>query len=160
MLEALLNPDLGAAERLQALYAWVDSKCASVAEKAVCKPGCAHCCRGPLDITQAEAALIAEVIGSAFTGNTQAAASPFLTPCPLLDAESALCTAYEVRPLACRTRFAMDDSWLCAKGALHDTYNLALFIHNHGCELGDPAIDKAINSLYAGFRADVRFFFG
>lgn len=160
MLSDLLEGNLTESEQLRSLYAWIDERCASVTARAVCAPGCAHCCRGPVQISEAEACLIAEFSGRSFTSNAQSASSPFASLCPLLDAESKMCSVHEARPAACRTRFAFDDAALCAKSTFHQTYNLANFAEEHDAELGRAGARKAVRALNGGLRADVRFYFG
>ncbi len=159
MLSALLDGSLSESEQLRALHAWIDERCAEIAARAVCGLGCAHCCRGPVQISEAEACLIAEFSGRSFTSNAQAASSPFSSVCPLLDSESKMCAVHEVRPSACRTRFAFDDASLCAKSAFHQTYNLANFAEDHDAELSRAGLRKTVRALNGG-RADIRFFFG
>ncbi len=160
MLSALLDDGLSESDQLRVLNSWIDECCVNIAARAVCLTGCAHCCRGPLTISEAEACLIAEFSGRSFTANAAAAASPFSSFCPLLEPESKTCTVHEVRPAACRTRFAFDDPGLCAKGALHQTYNLACFAETHDEEIGRTGVGKVIRSLNGALRADIRYFFG
>ncbi len=159
MLSALLDGNLSESEQLRALFAWIDERCATITPPAVCTPGCAHCCRGAVQMSEAEACLIAEFSGRSFTSNAQAASSPFSSVCPLLDSESKMCAVHEVRPSACRTRFAFDDASLCAKSAFHQTYNLANFAEDHDAELSRAGLRKTVRALNGG-RADIRFFFG
>lgn len=160
MLSDLLEGNLTESEQLRSLYAWIDERCSAVTARAVCSPGCAHCCRGPVQISEAEASLISEFSGRSFTSNAQAASSPFASLCPLLDTESKLCSVHEVRPTACRTRFAFDDAGLCSNRAFHQTYNLANFAQDHDPEIGRAGVRQALRALIGGLRADVRFFFG
>lgn len=100
--------------RLKAIYGWVDAYIAAcVTPIAVCRPGCAHCCRLDVSVTLVEAMAIASHLGQT-AGLKQA---PDLgagrhTPCPLLGADQR-CSVYGVRPFNCRTFHAADSPDLC-----------------------------------------------
>jgi Fe-S-cluster containining protein len=159
VLQRILDSSLSEEERLRALFAWIDEQCAKLAAEAVCSPGCAYCCRGPVEISESEACLIAEFSGRDFTTNAQAASSPFSSMCPLLAPDTGTCSVHEVRPSVCRTRFAFDDPGLCAKGTIHQTYNLARFADEHDAELQRANAGPAVRSLNGPMRADIRYFF-
>lgn len=91
-----------------------------------CKAGCAHCCHSNVEVLPEEAERIARwLIARRTPEQLEAlkdlllAAAPFVAsgskarwdaqvPCALLDPETKTCTAYEVRPIACRAHRAFD----------------------------------------------------
>jgi Fe-S-cluster containining protein len=103
---------------------------------AACKPGCAHCCHIPVNITDVEAREIGRKIGRTPAGGVgirtvlelyklqvddaqsplpgaPSMDRPYSSPCPFLDGTT--CSIYDVRPLACRVHFNLDDDeLLCA----------------------------------------------
>lgn len=101
---------------IKRIYRFVDKLMEdNVYEFSACAKGCAHCCKVPVSVTNFEAAYIEWE-----TRKTQK--SPMKIPygpyekrvdvdyCPLLDQETATCTAYHARPLNCRS-FASMDHW-------------------------------------------------
>lgn len=102
---------------LEAASEWA----APVSRQAACRRGCAHCCHIPVVITLAEAEVLAKATGRTLTVpanarpihelDLQAKAGP-AGPCPFL--REGQCTAYEARPVVCRTHLNMDaDDLLC-----------------------------------------------
>lgn len=94
-----------------------------------CKPGCNHCCSRAISITIAEAVIIREyLIKKKKWSLVEKKASELeklslsLDPrtwftmnlkCPVLNSETGLCEAYEVRPAACSTHFAVSNASSC-----------------------------------------------
>ncbi len=85
---------------------------------SVCTKGCAHCCSVPVQVSLLEADYIAQKTSVKIHHVVK---DRYEMPksvdgyCPLLDQETALCSVYEYRPLACRL-FATMDSWkFCEK---------------------------------------------
>jgi hypothetical protein len=93
---------------------------------SACRRSCAHCCHIPVTISNVEATLIGHHMGlaptspvesvglDAFADLTDAVAAlqsfsadMALSPCPFL--REAVCSSYEVRPLACRLLLKLDD---------------------------------------------------
>jgi hypothetical protein len=74
-------------------------------ERVECRRGCAFCCHVDVDVTPLEAIRLAEHQRVAGHG-PPAAASARYAPCPLLS--DSACTAYGMRPFACRSLFSPD----------------------------------------------------
>jgi len=74
-------------------------------ETVQCRRGCAFCCHVAVDVTPLEAIRLAEHQRAAGLGPPAAAAARH-APCPLLADGS--CTAYAIRPFACRSLFSPD----------------------------------------------------
>ena len=74
-------------------------------ERVQCRRGCAFCCHVDVDVTPLEAIRLAEHQRAAGLGPPSVAAARY-APCPLL-ADGA-CTAYAMRPFACRSLFSPD----------------------------------------------------
>jgi Fe-S-cluster containining protein len=103
-----------------------------------CARGCASCCNFPVQVSLAEALLVASeltpdrleamrVHAEKVMCNAQRATdwNSYLTRhrtqvgfCPLLDLESGACTAYAVRPTRCRDTYSAFDAWFCGAGAV------------------------------------------
>lgn len=80
----------------------------------VCRKGCAHCCRVPVDVTALEANIIEQVHG--YTPAELRTWQPRPTRvdyCPFLNQKKGVCKIYDVRPLACRTFGAFDSPVSC-----------------------------------------------
>ncbi|RQH12700.1 YkgJ family cysteine cluster protein [Bradyrhizobium sp. RP6] len=104
-------------------YGQADSLNGDIASslQIACRQGCSFCCHQNVEVSIAEAILIAVEMG--LSGNKQGdildqcaeemanlddlARAKTGKPCPLLDATGS-CSIYEVRPLACRSYFAPD----------------------------------------------------
>ncbi len=110
---------------LEAASAWA----APIAKVSACRRGCAHCCYIPVVITSAEARLLSSHTGRPLRqvdgvrvntltttegearANMMAEGAEFVgKPCPFL--RGGECSVYDIRPLACRTHFNLDDDAL------------------------------------------------
>ncbi|WP_437964174.1 YkgJ family cysteine cluster protein [Sorangium sp. So ce260] len=100
----------------------------AVADAPACSPGCSWCCRGrAVEVLAPEAIAIAELLAEArsadelarlrvqLAGASQRARTLGVeqrwreqTPCFFLDAETAECSIYPVRPLVCRLHNSVD----------------------------------------------------
>lgn len=94
-----------------------------------CKPGCSHCCNRLIYITLAEAFVIQKYLKSQKKWNTVLERAVEMEPlsrkvdsitwfmmkqeCPVLNPETKMCEAYEVRPPACSTHFVSSDPSSC-----------------------------------------------
>lgn len=99
-------------------YELADRFMAELKDFSVCRKGCAHCCELPVGVTLFEAAYIEEKTGRKY--NRRASESFDIKPnkhnttvCPFLNKETALCSIYEYRPLACRMFATVDDYHFC-----------------------------------------------
>lgn len=102
-------------KRLQNFYLWVDAVMAEISSACVCERGCAHCCKQLVSVTplEIELAKLSPKFGKA---------SPFdpaTSYCPFLDRDTAQCSIYEFRPLACRAFLAFDDPKYCEANVEH-----------------------------------------
>lgn len=84
----------------------------------VCRKGCAHCCKLPVGMTIMEASYIESKTGRKYNrlAKEQLEILPNkhnTTVCPFLDKETATCSIYEYRPLACRMFATVDDYHFC-----------------------------------------------
>jgi Fe-S-cluster containining protein len=103
-----------------------------------CESGCAHCCYHPIHITALEGAVLYRqlVARGRWTPSFQEtirvhAARTYdlpyelwllsMMPCPLLDEKTAMCTAYDARPLVCRTTFSTGDPYNCHPHRITDS---------------------------------------
>lgn len=94
-----------------------------------CQPGCAWCCHHPVAISILEGILIyrhllkhgkwtlkmrerLKTVSDQQYGTTYQTWLLAMIPCPLLDADNR-CSAYQARPLICRTYFAKSDPHYC-----------------------------------------------
>lgn len=84
----------------------------------VCRKGCAHCCQLPVGMTFFEAEYIASRSGRKL--NRKAKQITDIKPnkhnttlCPFLDTDTATCSIYEYRPLACRMFATIDSHLFC-----------------------------------------------
>lgn len=95
--------------------------------KAACARGCAHCCSLRVEVTEAEASLIATAIPAGDPRRERIAARAAelahvsreerlrtRVPCALLGEDRA-CSVYDVRPLSCRAASSLDAD-ACARG--------------------------------------------
>lgn len=103
---------------------------------AACKPGCAHCCHIPVNITDVEAKEIGRRIGRTPADGSDMRTvlelyklqvddaqhplpgapsmdRPYSSPCPFLAGTT--CSIYDVRPMACRVHFNLDDDELLCR---------------------------------------------
>lgn len=105
--------------RAERLVDVVDKAAEKVAPSTICKRGCSHCCYQAVRLSQWEAERIGKAIGRepAAADNRGApigeASEHYAgTPCPMLkDGE---CSVYDVRPIACRSYFSLEnDASLC-----------------------------------------------
>lgn len=106
----------------QALLA-ADAGCREEMARAQCKIGCAYCCHVDVVATPLEAIRIATAMRRGQVPDRraaiEAAAQPApigvarKTPCPLL--ADNICSAYTIRPFACRSLFSLD-ARLCEQG--------------------------------------------
>lgn len=146
-------------QRLLAFYRWVDAIMHELRESAVCERGCAHCCKQPVSVTPLEIELA--------KFSPQFSQAPEFDPntgyCPFLDKQSAQCTIYQLRPLACRAFLTLDDPSYCKNGnAVHYTFTmdqlterLPDFFPNQDATLY-AYLAGEINKLFAGERSDFR----
>lgn len=146
-------------QRLLTFYKWVDAIMIELREAAVCEKGCAHCCRQPVSVTPLEIEL------AKFAPNFFRAAKfdPSTGYCPFLDQQSAQCTVYEFRPLACRAFLTLDDPSYCSNGnTVHHTFTMDQLVERLPDLLPneDESLYKQlaaeINKLFAGERTDFR----
>ena len=119
MEKVLRNRAQADSAKTRALYDAVAPLAHDLAQEAVCRKGCSHCCHIAVAINQAEADLIARKTGikaakpenRVLEGREKFAdAVPFgyEHPCPFLVDNQ--CSIYDVRPLACRAYFNLDTS--------------------------------------------------
>lgn len=114
----LLHTALRAGTATQRIY-WLqrtaDVLGQGYAPAAACKPGCSHCCKIPVKISQAEARQIGKAIGR--TPLPPAAHAPAPTPddwLPCTFLEMDLCSIHTHRPAVCRSHLNLDeDDLLC-----------------------------------------------
>jgi Fe-S-cluster containining protein len=103
-----------------------------------CARGCAGCCNFPVQVSLAEALLVASALTLEQLEAMRVHAQKVMRNarkatdwnsyfqrhrvevgfCPLLDLESGACTAYAVRPTRCRDTYSAFDAWFCGAGAL------------------------------------------
>jgi Fe-S-cluster containining protein len=103
-----------------------------------CTRGCANCCDFPVQVSLAEALLVAvslederlpmvERHARKVMRNAHASSdwNAYLSAhrervgrCPLLDRDSGACTVYAVRPTRCRDTYSVMDAWFCGAGAM------------------------------------------
>jgi Fe-S-cluster containining protein len=103
-----------------------------------CKAGCFHCCNLPIQVSLAEALLLASSLSDAQSNAMRARAFEVIENaksasswdkyfqshrervgfCPLLDANTGMCTAYAVRPGRCRDTLSAMSSRYCQVGTL------------------------------------------
>ena len=117
MQKVLANRQQTDSAKTRALYDAVAPLAHDLAQHAVCRKGCSHCCHIAVAINQAEADLIARRTGRTpakpanrmLEGREQFAhAIPlgYGDPCPFLVDNQ--CSIYDARPLACRMHFNLD----------------------------------------------------
>ncbi|MCY9861232.1 YkgJ family cysteine cluster protein [Vibrio coralliirubri] len=82
-----------------------------------CAKGCAYCCRLPVSTSALEAYYLYEAVKDRsdiefvnLTAESKVTNNPSNEYCPLLDQATGTCSAYEYRPLNCRS-FASLDGW-------------------------------------------------
>ncbi|HCE1583001.1 TPA: YkgJ family cysteine cluster protein [Vibrio parahaemolyticus] len=97
------------------MYSIVDDMTKEMTGKdAVCRKGCAWCCKIPLTVSAVEASYIWARYGVEMDMNAKNVIRNEVDDyCPLLDQDTGLCTVYEARPLACRTFFTYDHPKEC-----------------------------------------------
>jgi Fe-S-cluster containining protein len=103
-----------------------------------CASGCFHCCNLPIQVSLAEALLLASSLSSDALSAVRAHAKKVIANartasswneythrhranvgfCPLLDASSGTCTVYSVRPARCRDTLSAFESRFCQLGTL------------------------------------------
>ncbi len=87
----------------------------NIYDYAVCRSGCAHCCRVPVQVSGLEAVFISQ--NTEFEINKNVSKGITLGKevdyCPLLDIDSARCLAYDSRPMACRIFATIDSPIKC-----------------------------------------------
>ena len=103
-----------------------DRKKSAASGDIQCRKGCAHCCRGPVEVWPHEAALLVEIAREAgieidkarlerqsqYTMHTWRQQPAAETACVFLGDDGA-CTVYEFRPNACRKLLVVTDPALC-----------------------------------------------
>jgi Fe-S-cluster containining protein len=123
---------------------------------AVCKPGCAACCKIDVSLTTAEAEYIAISYRLHMDSGTNQTSS-HRTPCPFLGSDDR-CRIYEARPLNCRTFHAVTNPGKCSP----DEPNL--FYGYSGKGYGDPIFAHMATMFWKNFNSamphrDIRDFF-
>lgn len=84
---------------------------------AVCKSGCSHCCKIPVQVSIVEAAYIQEKTGAKandLLNNSVRAPAQAKNDCPFLVNDN--CSIYEYRPFHCRLFATYDSAVFCAAG--------------------------------------------
>lgn len=84
-----------------------------IADYLVCVKGCAHCCKIPVQVSLMEMDYIAQRTGTTIRRIEKSRyemPQRVATYCPLLDKDTATCSVYKYRPLACRL-FGTFDHW-------------------------------------------------
>lgn len=117
-VESLNGQKVNTSEWVAKTHELVDRYMTEIRDYAVCRKGCAHCCFLPVGVAMFEAAYIEEKTGRKFN---RKAPEMFdihpnkhnTTACPFLDKETALCSIYEYRPMACRMFATVDDYHFC-----------------------------------------------
>lgn len=102
-------------ELVKRVYKVTDEIVAETGKQAVCRKGCAHCCKVPVGVTALEAAYLHSRTGIEINPlNEVVSISPKdIDYCPLLDQETATCSVYQYRPLHCRAFLTIDDPKYC-----------------------------------------------
>ncbi|SMG56026.1 YkgJ family cysteine cluster protein [Paraburkholderia susongensis] len=110
-------------QRIPAIYEYVDEYAKSLSNYVVCQKGCSHCCRIDVSVTRLEAEHIYRKSRSELildhTGTTRTTGH-LGTACTFLESDGS-CGIYELRPLACRTFFTLDDPKYCETNEPHQT---------------------------------------
>lgn len=143
---------------IKKVYGFIDCYKREYIDKfAVCKPGCAACCKIDVTLTLAEAEYIAFSCKIRIDyGENQT--SSHRSPCPFLSGDD-YCKIYEVRPLNCRTFHAAANPGMCSP---EDKANV---LYGHaGRGYGDPIFAHMATMFWKIFNGsrlprDIRDFF-
>lgn len=113
-----LEKGIGRAERLRRLWKLYDTWGEAVRPESACRSGCSNCCWIGVGVLQTEAEAIGKFIGRkprdpvVPENGRGLAEAAFGKACTFL--KDGACSIYEVRPLACRGLFSLDeDNLLC-----------------------------------------------
>lgn len=118
--QRIVRDNCSVRSKLVKLRQLADEVSAAISPHAICRRGCAHCCRGmAVVISEAEAQTIASAIGRPLSGHGRSLREARLTreetalkywgsPCPFLDKDE--CSIHAHRPIACRLHFSLADT--------------------------------------------------
>ena len=166
LLTQLNNDNLPRFSKVKKIHKFIDEQNKVMFEdKTVCKKGCSYCCSINVDVTEVEAAYIAENTGTKIKDNiifSKHKNKYFGVPCPFLDQNNHLCSIYEFRPSVCRTYFVFDDSELCKQevGQLEININSSTLVASLFSDylIHELSNNTMIKHSHEGFR-DIREWF-
>jgi uncharacterized protein len=141
-------------QKLSKIYQFCDLYSDFANTFAVCKKGCSHCCKIPVDVYEIEAVNISKKYNLSISKNTQFNTSE---DCPFL--KNDFCSIYQDRPFSCRTFWTLDNPDYCRELDIpHATYQpecsplLSLFIN-------EEAPFSLMNLSKSNHPQDIRYFF-